>query len=349
MAWPSPARHDRSRHFCPHHRDIAGVIARRLFLLVRRILLLVDNDERQIADRREHRRPRPADHPRLAATYAMPLLRPLRIRQPRMQDGDLVAEHLMQIGRHRRSQPNFRNQQDRRPARSSTCRMQARYTAVFPDPVMPCSSRPPNLRDATASLIFASASFCAALNSNSNGDCRGLAWKAVKSCGSSTSSINPRRTRVPRVVRGTSSPRKASTGKRPPDAASVSIQCRWFSLSFFRIVQAVPVVGTGARPPAEAKPPPAPLPQQHRDLHQTRRIPRRRHILARNPFLSHHARSAALSIPAPCRANSLRARSPAPPDNRAREIQPVAVPESASTAPGTQTSPPDAAPSAPHR
>ncbi len=103
---------------------------------------------------------------------------------------------------------------------------------------MPCSSNPPNLRAATASPIFASASFCAALNSNSNGDCRGfsvenLTPEAVKSCGSSTNSINPRRTSVPSVVRGTSSPRKASTGRRPPEAASVSIKVRWLSLSFF--------------------------------------------------------------------------------------------------------------------
>jgi len=45
--------------------------------------------------------------------------------------------------------------------------MQAKYTAVFPDPVMPCNSRPENLREVTASPILPSASFCAALNSNS--------------------------------------------------------------------------------------------------------------------------------------------------------------------------------------
>ena len=88
------------------------------------------------------------------------------------------------------------------------------------------------MRDATASPIFASAAFCAALNSNSNGDWRGLSFDVVKSSGSSTSSINPRRTSVPSVVRGTSRPRRASTGKRPPEAASVSINVRWFSLSF---------------------------------------------------------------------------------------------------------------------
>ena len=105
--------YSRPRHFCPHHCHIARVVARRVLLLVRRILLLVDDDERQIADRSEHRRPGPGDHPRLAAPYAMPLLRPLRIRQPRMQNGNLVSEYLMQIGRYRRRQPNLRNQQDR--------------------------------------------------------------------------------------------------------------------------------------------------------------------------------------------------------------------------------------------
>ena len=32
-----------------------------------------------------------------------------------MQDGNFVAEHLMQIGSHRGREPNFRNQQNRRP------------------------------------------------------------------------------------------------------------------------------------------------------------------------------------------------------------------------------------------
>src|SRR6266478_1544268 len=46
----------------------------------------------------------------------MPLLRALRIREPRMQDGNFIAEHLMQIRRDSRSQPNFWNEQDRRPS-----------------------------------------------------------------------------------------------------------------------------------------------------------------------------------------------------------------------------------------
>ena len=47
----------------------------------------------------------------------MPLLGPLLIGQRRVQDGDFVSEHLMQIGRHRRRKPDLRNQQDGRPSR----------------------------------------------------------------------------------------------------------------------------------------------------------------------------------------------------------------------------------------
>ena len=60
------SEHDnRARHLSPHHRHIARMIARRLFLFIRGILLFIDDDERQIADRREHRRPRSRPPPAL--------------------------------------------------------------------------------------------------------------------------------------------------------------------------------------------------------------------------------------------------------------------------------------------
>ena len=103
----------RCRHFRSHHCHIARVVTWRLLLLVRRILLLVDDDQSEIADRGKHSRPRACHDSRLATANAMPLFGALRIRQPGMQDGNLVAEHLMKVGGDRRSQANFRNEQDR--------------------------------------------------------------------------------------------------------------------------------------------------------------------------------------------------------------------------------------------
>ena len=109
--------HNRIRHLRAHHRDIARVIARHFFLLVRRILLFVHNHQRQIRDRREHCRARADHHARLSALDAMPLLGALLVGQARVQNGHFFPEQLMQIGRHCRRQPDFRHQQDRRAPR----------------------------------------------------------------------------------------------------------------------------------------------------------------------------------------------------------------------------------------
>ena len=109
--------HHRPSHLRPHHRHIARVISRRLFLLVRRILLLIHDHQRQIRNRSEHRRARAHYHARLSALDAMPLLRPLLIRQRRVQNSNFFTEHMMQISRHCRRKPDLRNQQDRRPSR----------------------------------------------------------------------------------------------------------------------------------------------------------------------------------------------------------------------------------------
>jgi hypothetical protein len=140
-----------------------------------------------------------------------------------MQDGNFIAEHLMQVGRHRRSQANFRNQQNRGASLLQHLAHAGQIHRRLSGAGDAVQQQPANLRDATASPIFASASFCAALNSNSNGDGRGLSFEVVKSCGSSTSSINPRRTSVPSVVRGTSNPRKPRPARaRRPQRASRS-------------------------------------------------------------------------------------------------------------------------------
>ena len=63
-----------------------------------------------------------------------------------MQDGNFVAENLMQVGGDRRRETDFgTSRMAERPA-SSTARIPARYTAVLPEPVTPCSRIPENFR-----------------------------------------------------------------------------------------------------------------------------------------------------------------------------------------------------------
>ena len=104
--------HDGIRHLGAHHGDVAGMVARRLFLLVGRIVLLVDDDQREIGNRREDRRARADDHARFAALDAMPLLGAFFVGKRRVQDGDFVAEDLVQIGGDGGREADFRNQQN---------------------------------------------------------------------------------------------------------------------------------------------------------------------------------------------------------------------------------------------
>ena len=114
------------------------MVARSLLLLVGVVLLLVDDDERQVPDRSEHRRARSHRDARFAAADAVPLLGALVIGERRVQDGDLFAKDSVQIGGNARRQADLRHQQNRAaPRAASTCCIAARYTAVLPEPVTP--------------------------------------------------------------------------------------------------------------------------------------------------------------------------------------------------------------------
>ena len=54
--------------------DVAGVVARVALLLVGRVVLLVDHDQSEVGDRREHRRARPDAHARLPPAQPQPLV-----------------------------------------------------------------------------------------------------------------------------------------------------------------------------------------------------------------------------------------------------------------------------------
>ena len=72
--------------------DVAGVVARVAFVLVGGVVLLVDDDQTEILDRREHGRARADADPRLARAQTPPFLVALGRAQLRVQYRDGVAE-----------------------------------------------------------------------------------------------------------------------------------------------------------------------------------------------------------------------------------------------------------------
>ena len=113
--------HNGIRHFRAHHRDIARVITRSLFLLVGRIVLFIDDDQRKIGNRREHGGTRTYDHARFAALDAVPLLRALLVGKRRMQNRDFVAKNLMQISCNRGRKSNLRHEKNGRASGFEHC------------------------------------------------------------------------------------------------------------------------------------------------------------------------------------------------------------------------------------
>jgi hypothetical protein len=92
----------------------AGVVARVALLLVRGIVLLVDDDQPEVGQRREHRGPRPDADARLAAAQPQPLVVALARAQLGVQDRDLLAEPLPEPAGGLRGERDLRDQHDRR-------------------------------------------------------------------------------------------------------------------------------------------------------------------------------------------------------------------------------------------
>src|ERR1700747_3168612 len=78
---------------------------------------LIDDDQRKVSDGSENCRARAHDDSGFASLDSMPLLGTLAVRESGVQNGDLIAENLVQVGSHRRGQPDFRNQKNGRSAR----------------------------------------------------------------------------------------------------------------------------------------------------------------------------------------------------------------------------------------
>ena len=87
-----PQHHHGVRHLGAHNGYVARMISRRFFLLVRGILFLVHNHQRQVGDRSEHCRPCAHYHACLAALDAVPLFGPFSVGKCRVQDGHLFSE-----------------------------------------------------------------------------------------------------------------------------------------------------------------------------------------------------------------------------------------------------------------
>ena len=95
--------------------DLAGVVARVPLVLVGGVVLLVDHDQAEVGDGREHRRARPDADPRLALAQPPPLLVALGRGHPRVQHGDGVAEARGEAREDLRRERDLRDQHDRAP------------------------------------------------------------------------------------------------------------------------------------------------------------------------------------------------------------------------------------------
>jgi hypothetical protein len=90
----------------------AGVVARVAFVLVGGIVLLVDDDEPEVADRREDRRARTDAHARLPRPQPRPLVVALASRELGVQDGDGVPEARDESRDDLRRQSDLRHEDD---------------------------------------------------------------------------------------------------------------------------------------------------------------------------------------------------------------------------------------------
>ena len=96
--------------------DRARVVARIRLLLERRVVLLVDDHEAEVAHRREDRRARADDDSRLAARDPIALVAPLGLPERRVEDRDRVPEALPEPAHRLRRERDLRHEHDRAAA-----------------------------------------------------------------------------------------------------------------------------------------------------------------------------------------------------------------------------------------
>src|SRR6201999_2838679 len=96
--------------------DGAGVVGRVALLLVGGVVLLVDDDQAEVADRGEDRRTRADADLRLAAAQALPLVEAFAVGEGAVEDGEAVAEAGAEASDGLRREADLRHQDDRAAA-----------------------------------------------------------------------------------------------------------------------------------------------------------------------------------------------------------------------------------------
>ena len=92
--------------------DEPGVVARVALVLVGRVVLLVDHDQPEVGDRREHGRARADGDPRLAGAQPPPLVVALALAERRVQQRHRVAEARLEARDGLRRERDLRHEHD---------------------------------------------------------------------------------------------------------------------------------------------------------------------------------------------------------------------------------------------
>ena len=113
-------------------RDGARVVAGVGLLLVGGVVLLVDADQAESLHRREDSRPGSHDDARLAGRDSLPLVAPLRIGHPRVEDGDPAGEAGREASKRLRCQRDLGDEDDRPEAAGERLLAGAQVDLRFP-------------------------------------------------------------------------------------------------------------------------------------------------------------------------------------------------------------------------
>ncbi len=106
-------QHRHVQRLAAHQREIAGVVADAVLLLVAAVVFLIDHDQPGLGQRREHRGSGADDHPRLAAPGGGPDAGALGIAQAGMQRMHGHAEPLAEPRQRLRREADLRHQHQR--------------------------------------------------------------------------------------------------------------------------------------------------------------------------------------------------------------------------------------------
>ena len=96
--------------FGPHHGKISGIVSQSTILLVRRIVFLIDDDHTDVGKGCKDGRPGSNGNIHLATNNSHPLIVPLSVRKPAVQDRNTFTEPGAEAALHLGYKRDFRNQ-----------------------------------------------------------------------------------------------------------------------------------------------------------------------------------------------------------------------------------------------